>query len=229
MVLACKIFKLKENLDLDTIAVKIKDHEAKKSYRVEDKELELLFSVKDLKLKNNLLYGVYSFDKVILLNYRGKVSPTVKTYEVPFYFYLYQGEVYLIVVEKKERANLVANELSKLIFITSGKIVEARIEAEVLRKYHEENFEDSRVVFFDDVDIPSIEKLSLYGSELSKTSLYEDYLKHGKIWYVVVRSKKYNYVVGITRNCIVTMFSKVGIDELRDYVIDEVLPLVKKS
>ncbi len=216
-------------MELDTLAVKLKDHEVKQSFKMEDKDLELISSVKDLNLKPNFLYGVFSYDKVVMFNFRGKVNPMVRTYEIPFYFYLYGDSLYLIVVEKKERANLVANELSKILFITSGKIVEARIEPEVLRKYHEENFEDSKVIFFDDVDIPSIDKLSLYGSELSKTRLYEDYLTHGKIWYVVVRSKKYNYVVGITRNCIVTMFSKVTIDEARDYIIDEIFPLIKKE
>lgn len=37
--------------------------------------------------------------------------------------------------------------------------------------------------------------------------LFDEYVKHGDLWYVVVRAKEYGYVVGITRDASVTVFN----------------------
>ena len=47
------------------------------------------------------------------------------------------------------------------------------------------NPEDTKVTFFDNVDIPNINKLSLYGPDLVGTSLFEDYgnaVTYGTLW-----------------------------------------------
>jgi hypothetical protein len=81
-------------------------------------------------------------------------------------------------------------------------------------------------VFFDQVDIPSVSKLSLYGEGLGNTALYNDYLTHGQIWYAVVKSRKFGYVVGVTRNSVVTCFSKTDLPEFKRYLKEEIHPLI---
>jgi hypothetical protein len=116
--------------------------------------------------------------------------------------------------------------MSKAVFMSLGQVVEARIDPETLRKFHEANFEDTKVIFYSDVDLPNISKLSLYGAELGNTSLYSDYLTHGKLWYIVFKSKGYGYVFGLTRNCILTGFSKMELSEFKNFLESQVLPLV---
>lgn len=227
MVLAAKIFLIREDVDLETVAVKIRDYRVEDVFEEGERKIQLLTEIRDLALKADSLEGVFARDQVIFINHRGKVAPTPRTLEVPFLFTQRGDRVLLTVFDKKERANNVANELSKVLFITTGHIVEARITPEVLKKFHEENFEDAKVIFFDDVDIPNISKLSLYGSELGDTSLYSDYLTHGKIWYTVLRSKKYGYVVGVTRNAVVTVFSRVEQPDFVTYLANEVFPLIE--
>ena len=89
-----------------------------------------------------------------------------------------------------------------------------------------ENFEMTKILFFDDIDLPNISKLSLYGEGLGATKLYNDYLGHGKIWYAVVKSQRYGYVVGVTRNCVVTVFSRTELPDFKGYVRNEILPLI---
>jgi len=84
----------------------------------------------------------------------------------------------------------------------------------------------TKILFFDDIDLPNILKLSLYGEGLGATKLYNDYLGHGKIWYAVVKSAKYGYVVGVTRNCVVTVFSRTELPDFKRYVKQEILPLI---
>jgi hypothetical protein len=227
MVLAAKIFAVREEANLESIAMKLRGYRLEETYEEGDIRIPLLTEVKDLTLKANSLEGVFARDQILFLPHRGKVVPVPKTIEAPFIFSEHSGQILLTVLEKKERANNIANELSKIIFIIAGRIVEARISPNVLRKFHEDNFEDTKVIFFDDVDVPNVSKLSLYGSTLGNTALYNDYLNHGKIWYTVVKARKYGYVVGVTRNAVVTVFSRVEPSDFATYITNEVFPLIE--
>ena len=58
------------------------------------------------------------------------------------------------------------------------------------------------------------------------SKLFEDYLEHGKIWYVVFEVQKRGIVVGITRNCVVTLFSKSTPNDFINYIQEDLLTLV---
>lgn len=227
MVLAGKVFKVREKVDLDAVAAKLEGYREEEPYTEEDREFKLVTEVQDIVLRKNILQGVYAQDKIIHLRHHGEVVPTPKTIEAPFTFTLDRDRVLLTVLEKKWNANSIANQLSEIIFVTAGHIVEARIPSETLRRYHEENPEGTKVIFFDEVDIPNIKKLSLYGPSLADTGLYSDYLKHGNIWYAVITSKHYGHIVGITRNGIVTIFNRLDPPDFLAYVAEEIYPLIE--
>lgn len=226
MVLAGKIFLVRENYELSVLAEKLKTFRVEEEMTVEDTNFNLVSEVKDLSMGKTTLEGTFVFDQVFTVRHRGKSVAIPRTYEAPFTFDIYKNRLFLTVYEKKARANNIANEMSKAIFLSLGQVVEAKISPETMQKYHEDNFEDTKIIFFDDVDIPNISKLSLYGSALGVTSLYNEYLEHGKIWYTVIKSKKYGYVVGVTRNSVVTVFSRLDLPEFKLFVKSEILPLV---
>ena len=226
MVLAGKIFLIREESDLETIAVKLRDYKTSETVEENGRKFELITAVDDLKMGPDYLQGTFSQDNLIMIYHRREVIPTPRTMVAPFIFNKVDDRILLSVLEKKQKANNVANSLSKILFITTGQIVEARIAPERLRKFHEENFEDTKIIFFDDVDVPNVDKLSLYGSGLGNTTLYADYLKHGKLWYTVLKSKKYGYIVGVTRNCVVTVFSRIEEPEFVSYISKEIFPLI---
>lgn len=226
MVLAAKVFIVRENIDLETLATKLKNYKNVDFFEQNEKKIELITEITNLNMVAESLKGLFSQDQILNIFHHGEIIPIPKTIIAPFIFNKVNDKLLLTILEKKQKANNIANQLSKILFITTGNIVEARIPPETLKKFHEENYEDAKVIFFDDVDIPNIKKLSLYGSELSDTSLYIDYSTHGKIWYVVVKSKKYGYVVGVTRNAVITVFSRIGEDEFINYIVNEIYPLI---
>lgn len=226
MVLAGKVFLVRENYDMDLLAEKLKAFKVETETSVEGESFKLISEIRDLAAIKNNLEGTFSFDTVFVVRQREKTTPVARTYEAPFAFDIYKDRMFLTVYDKKNRANNIANEISKAVFLSLGQVVEARIEPETLKKFHEANFDDTKIVFFDSVDLPNIQKLSLYGAELGTTNLYSDYLNHGKLWYVVFKSKKYNYVMGLTRNCVVTGFSRIEPPEFKTFIRDQVFPLV---
>jgi hypothetical protein len=226
MVLAGKVFLVRENYDMDLLTEKLKAFRLETETSVEGQSFKLITEIQDLVAIKNNLEGTFSFDTVFVVRHRDEAMPVPRTYEAPFTFDVYNDRLFLTVYNKKSRANNIANEISKAVFLSLGQVVEARIEPETLKKFHEANFDDTKIIFFDNVDLPNIEKLSLYGAVLGTTNLYSDYLTHGKLWYVVFKSRKYGYVVGLTRNCVITGFSRMEMPEFKTFIKDQVFPLI---
>jgi len=225
MVVAGKIFTLAEPLSLAEAGSMLEGHRTEELYEEGDYKFTLVTEVVGLLPRKNMLKGVYSHDHVINVFHRGKVMPLPRTVEAIFSFAEHEDVMFLTVVEKKSLANFMANKLSEILFEKKGGVVEARISPETLREFHLKNPEDTKITFFDNVDIPNVNKLSLYGPDLINTSLFEDYGKHGDLWYIVARSKKYGYVVGVTRDASVTIFNLADKEKYLEYVTTEIYPL----
>jgi uncharacterized protein YkuJ len=229
MVVAGKVFRQSEQMSIAEIASRLDKYHIEEPYEEGDYKFSLLTEVAGLVPKGKLLRGVYSHDYVTQIFHRGKILPTPRTVEALFSFSDHQGTTFLTIVEKKRLANSVANDLSKILFEKTGGILEARISPETLKKFHLKNPEDTKITFFDNVDIPNVDKLSLYGPDLINTSLFEDYGKHGDLWYVVARSKAYGYVVGVTRDASVTVFNLAEKEPYLEYVAKEIYPLASEE
>ncbi len=233
MVLVAKIFEFKEPLEVSAIARKLKDFSEEEPHEHEGKRTKLTAEILDLKLEGDSLTGIFSKDFVLSRYYKRGLVETLVTEEVPFRIKQFKERAFLVVLApskargvKKLLTNYVANKLSEILFIKTGAIVEVKITHETLKQIHESNPRATKLIWFDDVDIPDIEKLALAGSGLADTKLYQEYLKHGKIWYAVFEVQKRGLVVGITRNCVVTLFTRVELKEFTEYVLNEVLPLI---
>lgn len=130
------------------------------------------------------------------------------------------------VFEKKRVANFIANKLSDIVFEKVGSVVQARISPETIKGFHTKNPEDTKITFFGNVNIPNVEKLSLYGPDLVSTSLFDEYSKHGDLWYIVARAREYGYVVGITRDASIIVFNLTDKNKYMEYVTKEIYTLI---
>jgi hypothetical protein len=226
LVTAGKVFRLSESVSLVDVAEKLKGYHTEEEFEEGDYKFELVTEVMNLTPKADSVTGVYSHDYVLHVFHRGKVVPLPKTVEAMFRFGQRGRQLFLTVVEKKRLANFIANKLSEIVFERVGGIVEARIAPETLRGFHTKNPENTKITFFDNVDIPNVDKLSLYGPDLVGTSLFDEYSKHGDLWYIVARAREYGYVVGVTRDTSVVIFNLADKNKFLEYVSKEIYPLV---
>jgi hypothetical protein len=235
LVLPAKVFEIKEDTDLGLIVGKLKDFHEEEPYETENGEtINLIAEVLDLKQQGDTISGVFSKDFIRRRFYKRKLVEAPVTEESSFWIKPFNGRVFVIVSApsvargvKKLLTNYVANKLSKVLFISSHAIVEVKIPHLGLKQLHEINPQATKLIWFDEVDIPGVEKLCLAGSDLADTTLYRDYVEHGKIWYVVFEVQKRGIVVGITRNCVVTLFSKGSVEEFVDYILEDLLMLIE--
>jgi len=226
MVTAGKVFRLVEPMALSDLASKLEGYRREEAYEEGDYKFTLVTEIVHLTPHENAFTGVYSHDYITHAFHRGKTVPLPRTVEALFSFAEHENRVFLTIVEKKRLANFIANKLSEIIYEKFGRILVARIPPETLRDFHLKNPEDTKVTFFDNVDIPNVEKLSLYGPDLVGTALFEEYGKHGDLWYIVARSREYGYVVGLTRDASVTIFNITDKSEYLEYVTKEIYSLI---
>ena len=235
MVLPAKIFEIKEKADMGFILQKLRDFREEAPYETESGEsINLVTEILDLRFEGGTISGVFAKDFVGTRFYKRRLVETLVTEEAPFWIRPFEDRIFLIVLApstargvKRLLTGNVANTLSRILFIKRGAIVETRISHETLREMHESNPQATKLIWFDQVDIPGVEKLCLAGSDIADTELYQEYLKHGKIWYVVFEVQKYGLVLGITRNSVVTLFSKSTIADFVKYIQDEILKLIE--
>ncbi|MBS7639678.1 MAG: hypothetical protein QW600_02805 [Candidatus Bathyarchaeia archaeon] len=234
MVLPAKIFEIKEDVNMLFAAQKLRSFREEEPYTtVSGETITLISEILDLKLEKDTISGIFSRDFVRSRVYRRKIIETPVTEESPFWIKRFGNRFFLIVLApstargiKKLLTNYVANKMSRILFIKPNVILEVEIPHERLKALHESNPQATKLIWFDNVDIPGVEKLCLAGSDLADTSLYQEYLKHGKIWYVVFEVQKRGMVVGVTRNCVVTLFSKSSVEEFTNYIMEDILPLI---
>ena len=235
LVLPAKVFEMSEEPDFEVMVQRLKDFREEEPYQMENGEtIELVTEILDLELQEETVFGVFSRDFVRRRYYRRKLVEAPVTEEAPFWIKRFQDRAFLIVLApsvargvKKLLTNHVANELSKILFVGPGAIVEVNISHETLKEFHESNPQATKLIWFDNVDIPSVDKLCLAGFGLADTRLYQDYLGHGNIWYVVFEVQKRGIVVGITRSCVITLFSKSTVSEFIDYIVEGILTLIE--
>jgi hypothetical protein len=236
MVLPAKIFEIKEESNFGLITQKLKDFHEEENYekKTDGKAITLITEILNLRLTENLISGIFSADFMQSRYYRRNLVEYPITEEAHFWITRYENRIFLIVVApsvargvKKLLSSHVANKLSKIIFIKSRVIVETKISHDTLKTLHESNPHATRLIWFDQVDIPGVEKLCLAGSALVDTQLYLDYLAHGHIWYVVFTAQKRELTMGITRNSVMTLFSKSTKADLITYLREDLLQLIE--
>lgn len=227
MPTAGKVFVSTEFMTLADISATLEGYRVEEEYKEDDFELDLITEVANISIVDETLTGLYSYDYVTHHYHRGKISPSPVTKEVLFSFITHDGRDYLTVVDKKALANNVANRLSDLIFGELGVIVEARILPATLKKFHLENPESTKVIFFENMDIPNLNKISLYGPDVVDTKLFKEYTAMGDPWYILTKSKKHNHTVGLVRDGSVTIFNTVDQGQYLNYIKDEIVPMTQ--
>lgn len=225
MVVTGKVFRLVEPLPLEEIAARLEGYRVESVYEEDERKFTLITEVVDLAAGEAMVSGVYAEDYVIHVFHRGKVYPVPRTLSAPFGFMEHEGRVFLTVLEKKHRANRIAKRLGLVLYGEKGRISGVRIPPERLAEFHTRNPRDSKVIYFDNLDVANVTKVAIYGPDLIETELFKEYQRRGDLWYIVARSEKYGYVVGITRDGCVVVFNTNDKNRYLEYVRSEVLPM----
>ncbi|MEM1509127.1 MAG: hypothetical protein QXY49_03825 [Thermofilaceae archaeon] len=227
MPLALKIFEVAEPLSLEEIATKLMGYGILEVEKLGEKEIEVGFRVTSLEPgEGGELKGIFEESFIASITYREEEVKIPVSVFTEFRFLNVERKQFLIVAAKKTRANRIASRLSIAIAAKKRAILEVFIPQEKFRKLYEERPGALKVAVFTNVRLPDVNKLTLYGDQLSNSQTYSEYLKLGEVWYSVFEAEE-GLVVGVTRNGIVTFFSKVDPEIAFKFTIEKITPLAE--
>jgi len=101
MVLAAKIFEVRESYPMDVLADKLKKFRFEREEKFNERSFTLVTEVKDLGATRNMLEGIFAYDTLFTVMHHGQMEPYVRTFEAPFTFDNYKGRTFLTIYEKK--------------------------------------------------------------------------------------------------------------------------------
>ncbi len=185
---------------------------------------DLLADIQNLYLSEDLT-GLYQYDYVITPVHRGVVQYIPVTESAPFAFTEQEDQIFLIIMAKKSVANSVANKISIILHGEMGTVVESMINPRVLEGFYK-NSDGTKILLFDNIEVPNVDKATLYGENVVQTNFYGEFTAVGDPWYIVAKTKKTGYTVGLVRDGSVVVFSAVDSSQFVDYIKDEIIPLI---
>jgi hypothetical protein len=194
-------------------------------------DLQLVTEIIETEDKEGVVSGIFTKDFYREHTYRRRVVSAPQTEEAPFWI-LNHNDRHFLVVMAPSVARGVKKLLSNHVAVALGSILnadvrESKITHETLQRLHESNPQATNLIWFDNVDLPGVDKLCLSGQGLADTGMYKEYIDHGMIWYVVFTTQPKGYTIGITRNVVITNFSKTTEEEFIDFVRDDILKLIE--
>lgn len=222
---AGKIFIYREELSIEEISEQLEGWREEEHVQFNGDAYDLLNDIQNLYLNEGELAGLYQYDYVISPTYRGTTQHIPVTDEASFIFTEHEHKTFLLVMAKKSVANSVANKISFILHDELGTIVEAMIHPSVLTGFYQ-GADGTKILLFDNIEVPNMDKATLYGDNVVQTSFHGDFVSVGDPWYIVAKTKKRGYTVGLVRDGSVVVFSAVDESGFVEYVKDEIIPLV---
>jgi len=227
MPVAGKIFLYQEDLDFEEMAEKLRAWSEEETFETPGEDYDLLANVEEVEHNEEELHGIYMYDSVAIHRWRGVAKATPYTTEAPFVFTEQGGQRFLIVLAPKSVANRVANKLSMILHGAHGVIIEPVIRTASFDEF-QAGTEATNIMLFDDIDIPNIDKATLYGGDggnVQQTDLYGNFTSHGRPWYMVARTKKHGWTVGIVRDGTIVVFNTVERESFVEFLKEKIFPM----
>ena len=222
-----KIFTLPQHLTLDEIHGSLDGFKITEPYESTEGpgfHIELIKDVTKLRAAPGGLEGIYAYDTVLQHKHRGRILHTPVTTETKFQI-SDTPQMWLLCLAPKHTANKVAIDLATILYGADPEIRETSIWSRRIEEYLSEN-DQAKVVLFDNLDIPGIDKDTLYGEELVQTDLFGRFKQSGTFRYIITKSRLTGYTVGIVSDGAVILFNTVEDDEYVSFVEDEIMPMV---
>ncbi len=229
MPVSAKIFLQQEETNFEEMAEKLEGWREAETFEG-DEDFELLANIEEVRYDEEELHGIYLYDSVVQHYWRGTHSTTPFTTAAPFVFTEQDGQKYLIVMAPKSVANRVANKLSDIIYGVQGGIVEPVIRSDKFDEF-QAGTEAMKIMLFDDMDIPNIDKATLYGGDggnVQQTNIYGDFVAHGRPWYMVAKTKNRGWTVGIVRDGTVVVFNTIDKEAFIEFLKEKILPMTMR-
>jgi hypothetical protein len=210
MPLSSKIFPVAP-VQASVITRTLRDYNHETQTRMGTKALTLRTAVHELHASADEIRGELEYEYPVEVNYRGQVQYYPTTISRKFIFDLGRFRRSLIILEKGQ--DIVAQKISKIIFGNDTDIAEGRITADDISNFIDQLVDGELSISWKNVGIRGLNKVTLRGPEVKQAKAdYARYNEHGKKYYVMVRLRHEKWVISISEDGKVVLYSTGNVD-----------------
>uniref|UniRef100_A0A7J3X7L2 Uncharacterized protein n=2 Tax=Thermofilum pendens TaxID=2269 RepID=A0A7J3X7L2_THEPE len=223
MVLACTIFEVLEEVSAEDVLSRLSGYSsARGEVEFMGHRVALGVRVREVAEAPRGVSGVFEETVLVSVSVEGSVWRVPLQYQCSFRFVWERGACYLLVLAGRRRARRVAETMSYALFGEGGLVSHVYIPPEKLRRLY--LAEDASVKQLVVSGLEGGSTVVLYGRDLRASKLREQ-LAGGRETYVVYEDPQ--GVFGVGSWGFVVALSNIGEEELEEYLIERVLPLVE--
>ncbi|RLE60221.1 MAG: hypothetical protein DRJ35_03870 [Thermoprotei archaeon] len=225
MARACKIFEVMEPLAPEEIYESLEGYSQLWEEEVDGRTVSVGFRVANIDHSGETVWGVVEESFISRMEFRGEEIRVPVSLTIEFSFIEYDKRQFLIVYAGKRRADRLAVRFSEILYDRRDVIVEVYIPPEKMRTLYLDKVGEVRIVILDNLRIPGLSKVTLFGKDLKDSDAFMDYLKKGRESYVVYRDEE--GVFGVSRMGQIIAFSRIDSETLESYLREKIIPLAE--
>ncbi|MCC6039286.1 MAG: hypothetical protein LM565_00485 [Thermofilum sp.] len=223
MVLACTIFEVLREVSAEEVVSRLSGYSsARGEVEFMGHRVALGARVREVAETPRGVSGVFEETMLTSVSLEGSVWRVPIQYQCGFRFVWRKGACYLLVLAGRRRARRVAEAMSYALFGEGGFVSHVYLPPEKLRRLY--LAEDAIVRQLVVSDLEEGSTVVLYGKDL-KTSRLRERLAGGREKYVVYEDPR--GVFGVSSWGLVVALSDIVEEELEEYVVERILPLVE--
>ncbi len=192
---------------------------------VDGRTVSVGFRVANIDHSGETVWGVVEESFISRMEFRGEEIRVPVSLTIEFSFIEYDKRQFLIVYAGKRRADRLAVRFSEILYDRRDVIVEVYIPPEKMRTLYLDKVGEVRIVILDNLRIPGLSKVTLFGKDLKDSDAFMDYLKKGRESYVVYRDEE--GVFGVSRMGQIIAFSRIDSETLESYLREKIIPLAE--
>lgn len=225
VVVACTVFEVAAEISPSEAAEKLEEyHVPLGSLEFLDKKVVLGVATRDIVHTHNSIAGV--FEEVLPVSIEIEAAPVRIPVRLTNRFRLmWIGRVcYALIFARRKRALRIADSLSHALFGEGGHIQSMYIPPEKLRKLCSREQARVRQVVLRNFGGEGLRTVILYGKNLQLQELRERFAESREV-YVVYEDDE--GIFGVGSSGYVVTFSMLSEEELGEYIVGKVIPLLE--
>ncbi len=218
---ACKIFDVLEPLSVREIYDSLHGYTQLWEEELNGRSVTVGFRVADVEMGEDTVWGTAEESWIRSVSFRDEEIRVPVSVSIGFTFIKDRRREFLIVYAGRRLADRLSVRFSELLFDRRDMIVDVYIPPEKMREIYMDA-QEIRSIILEDVRLPGVKKVTLFGDDLRNSRTLKSYLRKGRETYVVYRDEE--GVFGLSRMGQLVAFSRIDDETLEAYIREKILP-----
>jgi hypothetical protein len=226
MVQSVRLYVVNSTISLAELNAKLGNINLVEERKVDDETYKLRTLVQNISVKDQeTLWGTLVFEtleKLPQIDGTMKFSPVAQKFDFVFIV----SSFYFVPFGCQYEAETVATKMNKIIFEGELVILKLFLERDVIEKFLRLNPHTIKRCTWKDLDIPGVDKASLGGPNITRSTDHRRYEMHGVKKFIIIKLHENGWVIGLSDVGALIFYSNVSREDILKFIKGKILPLI---